>query len=159
MSLKAMAQRILRERSGTACGTGCPTGLPVASDPGIAENRMNTGQNAKCLTVPNLYTGTVGHPDIYGTPGGTPAGTPADLWGEDALLVQWFLSVRDTLPRERFIYDQGEGWQVIWATPTASYQILAAEIEKGPGGKWDAEVRSILERLQEMLGSGREVRQ
>jgi len=70
-----------------------------------------------------------------------------DQWGDHAHLVEWFLSKKDTLPRERFIYDQGEGWQVIWATPAASYENLAAEIEKGPGNQWDAEVRSILEQL------------
>ncbi|MBP8649951.1 MAG: hypothetical protein KBI48_04495 [Deltaproteobacteria bacterium] len=74
-------------------------------------------------------------------------------WGEHAHLVEWFLSVKDTLPRERFTYDQGEGWQVIWMTPAASYQNLAAEIEKGPGGQWDAEVRSILEQLHNLFGN------
>jgi len=74
-------------------------------------------------------------------------------WGEHAHLVEWFLSVKDTLPRERFTYDRGEGWQVIWATPAASYQNLAAEIEKGPGGQWDAEVRSILEQLHKLFGN------
>ncbi|MGB3999129.1 MAG: hypothetical protein WBM23_04465 [Desulfomonilia bacterium] len=76
-----------------------------------------------------------------------------DQWGDHAHLVEWFLSVKDSLPRERFIYDQGEGWQVIWATPAASYQNLAAEIEKGPGGQWDAEVRSILEQLHKLFGN------
>ncbi|MCK9262645.1 MAG: hypothetical protein M0R18_02395 [Deltaproteobacteria bacterium] len=70
-----------------------------------------------------------------------------DQWGNHAHLVEWFLQVKDSLPRERFIYDQGDGWQVIWATPAASYENLAAEIEKGPGNQWDAEVRSILEQL------------
>ncbi len=74
-------------------------------------------------------------------------------WGEHAHLAEWFLSVKDSLPRERFIYDQGEGWQVIWATPAASYENLAAEIEKGPGGQWDAEVRSILEQLHNLFGN------
>jgi hypothetical protein len=67
--------------------------------------------------------------------------------------VEWFFSAKDTLPRERFTYDRGEGWQVIWATPAASYQNLAAEIEKGPGGQWDAEVRSILEQLHNLFGN------
>jgi len=75
-----------------------------------------------------------------------------DQWGEHAHLVEWFLSVRDSLPCKRFIYDQGEGWQVIWATPAASYQNLAAEIEQGPGCQWDTEVRSILEQLHKLFG-------
>ena len=76
-----------------------------------------------------------------------------EQWGDHAHLAEWFLSVKDSLPRERFIYDQGEGWQVIWATPAASYENLAAEIEKGPGGQWDAEVRSILEQLHKLFGN------
>ena len=76
-----------------------------------------------------------------------------EQWGDHAHLVEWFFSAKDTLPRERFTYDQGEGWQVIWATPAASYQNLAAEIEKGPGGQWDAEVRSILEQLHKLFGN------
>ncbi|HNY71661.1 MAG TPA: hypothetical protein PKH14_12820 [Syntrophorhabdus sp.] len=79
----------------------------------------------------------------------------SNQWGNHAHLVEWFLSKKDTLPRERFIYDQGEGWQVIWATPAASYQNLAAEIEKGPGGQWDAEVRNILEQLHHLFGGER----
>ena len=74
-------------------------------------------------------------------------------WGDHAHLVEWFFSAKDTLPRERFTYDRGEGWQVIWMTPAASYQNLAAEIEKGPGGQWDAEVRSILEQLHKLFGN------
>jgi hypothetical protein len=74
-------------------------------------------------------------------------------WGDHAHLVEWFFSAKDSLPRERFTYDQGEGWQVIWMTPAASYQNLAAEIEKGPGGQWDAEVRSILEQLHNLFGN------
>ena len=74
-------------------------------------------------------------------------------WGDHAHLVEWFFSAKDSLPRERFTYDQGEGWQVIWATPATSYQNLAAEIEKGPGGQWDAEVRSILEQLHKLFGN------
>jgi hypothetical protein len=74
-------------------------------------------------------------------------------WGDHAHLVEWFFSAKDSLPRERFTYDQGEGWQVIWMTPAASYENLAAEIEKGPGGQWDAEVRSILEQLHKLFGN------
>jgi len=74
-------------------------------------------------------------------------------WGDHARLVEWFFSAKDSLPRERFTYDQGEGWQVIWMTPAASYENLAAEIEKGPGGQWDAEVRSILEQLHKLFGN------
>jgi len=74
-------------------------------------------------------------------------------WGDHAHLVEWFFSAKDSLPRERFTYDRGEGWQVIWMTPAASYQNLAAEIEKGPGGQWDAEVRSILEQLHKLFGN------
>ncbi len=77
-----------------------------------------------------------------------------DQWGNHAPFVEWFLSMKDTLPRERFIYDQGEGWSITWAAPAASYEKLACEIGKGPGGKWDAEVRSILERLHELFGQG-----
>lgn len=156
MSLKDMAYRILSEKNGTASetktGTVCPTGLLSDSSSGTAENRMNADQNAKCPSVPNLYTGTVGHPDNNGTAGGTASGTPADQWGDHAHLAEWFFSVKDSLPRERFIYDQGDGWQVIWATPTASYQNLAAKIEKGPGGQWDAELWSILEQLHHLFG-------
>ncbi len=76
-----------------------------------------------------------------------------EQWGDHAHLVEWFLSVKDTLPRERFTYDQGEGWQVIWATPAASYQNLSLEIEKGPGGQWGDEVRSILNQLHTLFGN------
>jgi len=76
-----------------------------------------------------------------------------EQWGDHARLVEWFFSAKDTLPRERFTYDQGEGWQVIWMTPAASYEHLAVEIEKGPGGQWDTEVRSILEQLHNLFGN------
>ena len=33
-----------------------------------------------------------------------------DQWSDHAHLVEWFLSVKDSLPSERFIYDQGEEW-------------------------------------------------
>jgi len=76
-------------------------------------------------------------------------------WGEHAHLVEWFLYAKDSLPQARFIYAQGEGWQVIWATPAASYENLEAEIVKGPAGQWDAEVRSILEQLHKLFGGNR----
>lgn len=59
---------------------------------------------------------------------------------------------REFCPKERFIFDQGKGSQVIWATPAASYENLAVEIEKGSGDPWDAEVRSILEQLYKLFG-------
>jgi hypothetical protein len=74
-------------------------------------------------------------------------------WGDHAHLAEWFFSAKDSLPRERFTYDRGEGWQVIWMTPAASYEHLAEEIKKGPGGQWDAEVRSILEQLHNLFGN------
>jgi len=116
---------------------------------------MITGESVNCPTVPNLYTGTVGHLAESGTASGTASGTLAKQWGEHAHLAGWFLQVKDSLPRERFVYDRGEGWQVIWATPAASYQNLEAEIGKGPGGQWDAEVRNILEQLHHLFGGER----
>jgi hypothetical protein len=62
---------------------------------------------------------------------------------------------RDTLPRERFIYDRGEGWQIIWATPVASYERLKREIEKGPESPWADEVRSILKQLHRLFKNHR----
>ena len=157
MNLKDMAHRILKEKSGTASGTNggtfCPIETRQETPRGTARTRMNTGESAKCPTVPNLYTGTVGHLAESGTAGGTASGTLAKQWGDHAHLVEWFFSAKDSLPRERFTYDRGEGWQVIWMTPAASYQNLAAEIEKGPGGQWDAEVRSILEQLHKLFGN------
>jgi len=70
-----------------------------------------------------------------------------DTWGEHAHLVDWFLRVKDSLPTERFTYAQGDSWSITWATPEASYKILAREIEKGPDGERGEEVRSILEQL------------
>jgi len=73
-------------------------------------------------------------------------------WGTHAHLVEWFLSVKDTLPRERFTLWKGEYGSVTWATPAASYESLTREIEKGPGGPYAEEVRSILEQLYAKFG-------
>jgi len=73
-------------------------------------------------------------------------------WGTHTPLVQWFLSVKATLPTQRFTLWQGEYGSVIWATPAASYESLAREIEKGPAGPYAEEVRSILEQLYTKFG-------
>jgi hypothetical protein len=78
-----------------------------------------------------------------------------EQWGDHAHLVEWFFSARDTLPRERFTYDQGDGWQVIWMTPVASYERLKTEIEKGPESPWADEVRSILKQLHRLFKNHR----
>jgi len=78
-----------------------------------------------------------------------------EQWGDHAHLVEWFFSAKDTLPRERFTYDQGDGWQVIWMTPVASYERLKTEIEKGPESPWADEVRSILKQLHRLFKNHR----
>lgn len=79
MSLKDMAHQILSDKSGTASGTksgtSCPTGSPSDPDHGTARTSMSTGENAHCPSVPNLYTGIVGHYAESGTPSGTESGT------------------------------------------------------------------------------------
>lgn len=75
-------------------------------------------------------------------------------WGTHTHLVQWFLSVRATLPTTRFTLWEGQHGSVVWATPAASYESLAREIEKGPAGQYAEEVRSILEQLHNKFGKG-----
>lgn len=76
-----------------------------------------------------------------------------DQWGEHTHLVEWFLEIRHILPTKPFCYWQGEGCSIHWMTPAASYENLAREIERGPGGKWDEEIRSILEQLHKLFGN------
>ncbi len=155
MSLKEMARNVL-SKGGTAYGTTQGTGHDISSPSipgrGTAGTRMNTGESGYCPSVPTPYSGTVGHFMESGTTSGTEHGTPAIPWGDHAPLVEWFLSVKDTLPTERFTLWKGEHGSVTWATPAASYESLTREIDKGPGGEYDAEVRSLLEQLYAKFG-------
>lgn len=76
----------------------------------------------------------------------------AASWGTHTHLVEWFMSVKATLPTTRFTLWEGEYGSVIWATPAASYENLAREIGKGPTGPYAEEVRSILEQLHNKFG-------
>lgn len=155
MSLKEMARNVL-SKSGTTCGTpqgtGHDTSLPSVPGRGTTGTRINTGESGYCPSVPNTYSGTVGHFTESGTPNGTERETLTAEWGDHAHLVEWFLSVKDTLPRKRFTLWKGEYGSVTWATPAASYDSLTREIEKGPGGPYAEEVRSILEQIHTKFG-------
>lgn len=78
MNLKEMAQQIL-SKSGTASGSKSGTGFSkepmLIQSRGTAKNRMNAGASTNCHTVPNVYTGTLGHLQKNGTPLGTDSGT------------------------------------------------------------------------------------
>ena len=76
----------------------------------------------------------------------------ANPLGDHAHLVEWFLSVKDTLPLKRFCLWQEDGCSLWWATPAASYQVLSDAIETGPDGPHAPEVRSILELLHSKFG-------
>ncbi len=70
-----------------------------------------------------------------------------NLWGDHQPLVEWFFSVKSTLPTAPFCLWQEGKCSLWWMTPAASYRELTQGIETGPEGEHAPEVRSILEQL------------
>lgn len=160
MSLKDIAHRILNEKSGTASGTKggtfCPTETLPETPCGTAKNRMNTGKSGNCPTVPNLYTGTLGHLEENGTHSGTTSGTLAEQWGDHAHLIEWFSDNVHRLPIKPYKLCEGEGWSLYYATPAATYRKILEAIKQGPEGEraQDGTLYGVLQSLHDRFGKG-----